>query len=82
MSKLSDLELRSLNDISDSLSNIAQSYNDSQDSVQDFMHNQFEIKTDEPETLKQAKTHFEVMLSNLEDVSREFSLLNAHLTSK
>jgi len=80
--KLSDLELRSINDISDSLSNIAQSYNESQDSVQDFMHNQFEISTDEPETLKQVKNHFEVMLSNLEDVSREFSLLKAHLTQK
>ena len=47
-----------------------------------FICNQFEVTTDEPETLKQAKAHFEVILSNLEDVSREFNLLNAHLTSK
>lgn len=82
MSKLSGLELRSLNDISNSLSNIAQSYNDNQDSIRDFVHNQINITTDEPEVLKQAKAHFEIMLSNLEDVQSEFKLLTEHFTQK
>tara|TARA_R110000851_G_scaffold321256_1_gene486517 strand:- start:1450 stop:1698 length:249 start_codon:yes stop_codon:yes gene_type:complete len=82
MIKLSNLELRSLEEISDSLSNIAQSYSEHQDSVQDFIRNQITVTTDEPETLKQAKSHFEVMLSNLEDASREFNLLKSHLTQE
>lgn len=82
MSKLSSLELRSIKDISVSLSNIAKSYNDNQDSVQDFICDQFEIKTDEPEVLKQVKAHFETMIGNIEDVQAEFKLLSEHFILK
>ena len=82
MSKLSDLEIRSIKDIQLSLMNISKSYNDNQDSVQDFICGQFKIKTDEPETLKQVKAHFETMIGNIEDVQAEFKLLSEHLTQK
>ena len=76
---MTDLELRSINDIATSLSNISKSYNERIDSVQDFICDQFNIETDEPEVLKQVRGHFEVMVSNLEDVTSEFKLLKDHL---
>lgn len=82
MSKLSSLELRSMKDISTSLAIIVKSYSENEDSVQDFICDQFRVETDEPETLKQVKDHYEVMIGHIEDVTREFTLLSEHFMKK
>ena len=60
MKALSKLEKRALAELYKILATVKNSDTDNSDSIQDFIHNQFEIKTDEETTLNAARIHFEI----------------------
>lgn len=73
MSKITDLEKEKLAELFKILLPVKDSLNDSEDSIQDFIHKQFEITTDEPETLEAARKHFEI---EQEAMEKAFDIVN------
>ena len=73
MSKITDLEKQKLAELYKILAPVKNSYTDNQDSIQDFIHKQFEITTDEPETLEAARKHFEI---EQEAIEKAFDIVN------
>jgi len=78
MSKLTKLELENLRRIKRVLDEMLKSYEDNVDSVQDFIHKQLKIDTDEPNVLKSASEFFSCATNNIEGVSEGFNLLIDH----
>jgi len=60
MKSLSKLEKQKLAELYKILAPVKNSYTNNSDSIDDFIYEQFEIKTDEDSTLRKARVHFEL----------------------
>lgn len=60
MSKITTLEKKKLAELYKLLVPVKNSHTDNSDSIDDFIFQQFDITTDEAETLNSARKHFEI----------------------
>ena len=60
MSKITNLEKQKLAELYKILAPVKNSHTDNSDHIDDFIHQQFDITTDEEETLNSARKHFEI----------------------
>ena len=78
MKNLSRLEKQKLAEAYRILAPIKNSHTDNSDSIDDFIFDQFKIKTDEVETLKAARNHFKIEKEAMLEVFDIIELLIEH----
>ena len=78
MSKITDLEKEKLAELYRILAPVKNSLTDNEDSIQEFIHQQFEVTTEEPETLDAARKHFEIEQPAMEKAFDIVEMLVSH----
>lgn len=78
MSKISGLEKQKIADAYRRLALAKKSHTKNEDSINDFLYEQFQIETEEKETLDSAREHFKIELEVMLEVFDIVDLLVEH----
>ena len=78
MSKITNLEKQKLAELHKILAPVKNSHTDNSDSIDDFIFQQFDIETEEAETLAAARKHFEIEKDAMLEVFDIVNMLVEH----